>query len=54
LIDIAYRRDMLLNVGNPDYLKCLKRFTLEAVQEDLAEISPSNLFCGTIADKKQR
>jgi nicotinate-nucleotide pyrophosphorylase (carboxylating) len=26
---------MLLNVGNPDYLKCLKRFTLEAVQEDL-------------------
>jgi nicotinate-nucleotide pyrophosphorylase (carboxylating) len=34
-LDFAYRRNDKLHVGNPDYLKCLRRFTIEAVEEDV-------------------
>jgi nicotinate-nucleotide pyrophosphorylase (carboxylating) len=37
LIDLAYRRGANLHVGNPEYVKILRRFTVRAVEEDLGE-----------------
>jgi len=37
-INLAYRRGNMLHVGNPDYLKCLRRFTMEAVEEDVGRV----------------
>ena len=34
LLDLAYRRESRLHVGNPGYVKWLKHFTVEAARED--------------------
>lgn len=36
-LDIAYRRGDRLHVDNPDYLQCLRRFTIDAVEEDVGQ-----------------
>jgi len=35
LLDLAYKRSEKLHVGEPDYIECLKRFTVEALKEDI-------------------
>lgn len=37
-LDLAYRRGEKLQVGDPEYLKCLRRFTIEAVEEDIGRV----------------
>ena len=34
-LNLAYQRSDKLHIGDPDYLKCLRRFTIEAVEEDI-------------------
>jgi len=37
-LDLAYRRGDKLHIGDSDYLKCLRRFTIEALEEDVGRV----------------
>jgi len=37
LLDLAYKRGKKLNIDNPTYVKCLQRFTVSALEEDMGE-----------------
>ena len=37
LLDLAYKRNRKLHIDNKDYIRCLKRFTVEALREDVGK-----------------
>jgi len=37
LLDLAYRRSGELHVSDPDYVECIKRFTVKSLEEDVGQ-----------------
>lgn len=37
LLNLAYKREKQLKVSSPDYVKCLRHFTIDALKEDLGK-----------------